>query len=37
MKITDKKELLELVKQDGEALQYASKKLKLFFKKTLDN
>jgi hypothetical protein len=37
MQITDKKELLEKVKQNGSALYYASDELKLFFKKTLDN
>ena len=37
MQITDKKELLEKVKQNGTALQYASYELKLFFKKILDN
>ena len=35
MIITNKKELLEKVKQDGWALKFASEKLKLFFKKTL--
>ena len=37
MQITNKKELLEAVKQNGLALQYVSEKLKFFFKKTLDN
>jgi hypothetical protein len=37
MTITNKKELLEAVKKHGIALQYAYYKLKLFFKKTLDN
>jgi hypothetical protein len=37
MTITNKKELLEKLKQNRRALKFAYYKLKLFFKKTFDN